>query len=100
MPLRLPPIVPFRPPREREAPETAAQRLRDLPTAPKPEQTDQLQMATLAARLNDILIGGEGGQGGEEGEGGHPRRLDMQSELLLRRMAVLLRRQAPKVSLE
>lgn len=102
MPLRLPATIPFKPRRDRDRdrglPETAAQRLRDLPLPPRPEQTDQSQMAALAARLNDILSG-EGGQGGED-EGDHLKRLDMQSELLLRRMAVILRKQAPKVSVE
>ena len=94
MGLRLPSIVPFRPPKEREPPrETAGDRLRGLPTVPK-QQADQLQTAALAARLTDILTGG-GGE--DDGSGDRLTRLDMNSELLLRRMAVLLRRHAPKV---
>lgn len=85
--LRLPSPIRFRPPREREEEkETVAERLRAIPTAPK-RQADQLQTDALAARLANILSG----QGEDE------TKLDMQSELLLRRMAVLLRKQAPKV---
>lgn len=67
--------------------------LRDLPSVPK-QQADQVQTAALAARLTNILTEGDAAQ---EGESDRPGRLDMQSELLLRRMAVLLRKQAPKV---
>ena len=95
--LRLPPPIRFRPPREKEPEASVADRLRELPTAPKPQQVNQLQTAALAVRLTDILTKGDVASGADEGA--RLTRLDMQSELLLRRMAVLLRRQAPKVSM-
>lgn len=67
--------------------------------ASEAQMTEQLQTAALAARLSDILNGGPGNApvGEGEGEGGRLERLDMRSEILLRRVAVLLRKQAPNV---
>lgn len=66
----------------------------------KADQMEQLQAAALQARLGELLGNSPPSESPEQDEeGGRLKRLDMRSELLARRIAILLKKHAPKVEL-
>ncbi len=94
---------------ETAAPLSSAQRLRTFveerqlaqaQALDRADQMEQLQTAALQARLGELLGSSPSEVSEAEGEeGSRLKRLDMRSELLVRRIAILLKKQSPKVGM-